>query len=386
MSIKKILAFTGIRSDYDLMSGLYSEINNQKDFEISLIVSGAHLSDTYGRTIKNIKEDKLPILATIENLIDSNSKSSRVKSMSILLQSCIHTVEIYKPDLIIYPGDREDVMVGALIGAYLDIPTAHFFGGDHATDGHVDNIIRHATSKLSTVHFVSNECSLKRLIKIGETRERIFNVGSPSLDKFINTPKINKKDLLNIFNKTDWDDFAVVIFHPMPGEEKMALDYFKEILTSLEEEGINAFIGYPNVDSGNRDIIRMIEKYSSKRNFVIYKNLQREIFINMLRNAKFLIGNSSAGLYEGPSIPLGVINVGNRQKGRLAAENVIFVDQGIGNIRSGIREVTSSAFQKRLVNVKSPYGRGDSIDRIIKILREIDLNILAKKTEDPLGI
>ncbi|MDQ0156911.1 UDP-N-acetylglucosamine 2-epimerase [Robertmurraya andreesenii] len=385
MSFKKILAFTGIRSDYDLMSGLYSKINEQEDFEISLIVSGAHLSDTYGYTVQNIREDKIPIIATIENLIDSNSKSSRIKSMSILLQSCIHTVENYKPDLILYPGDREDVMVGALLGAYMNIPTAHFFGGDHATDGHVDNMIRHATSKLSTIHFVSNEYSLKRLIKIGEARERIFNVGSPSLDKFISTPIISKRDLLNKFNKTEWDDYAVVIFHPMPGEEEMALEYFREILIVLEEEGINAFIGYPNVDSGNRDIIRMIEKYNQDENFVIYKNLPRDIFVNILRSAKFLIGNSSAGLYEAPSIPLGVINVGNRQKGRLAAENVIFVNQGIENIRCGIRKVTSDTFQHRLVNVKSPYGEGDSIEQILSILRKIDLRKLEKKTEDPLG-
>lgn len=385
MSIKRILSFTGIRSDYDLMSELYQKINEQQDMEIKLIVSGAHLSDTYGYTYSCIKDDNIPVLATIESLIDSNSKASRIKSMSILLQSCIHSVESYNPDLIMYAGDREDVMVGALIGAYLNIPTAHFFGGDHASDGNVDNTIRHATSKLSSFHFVTNETSAERLLKMGEVKDRIYNVGSPAIDKFISTPFIKKEELLTKFHKNYWEDYAVLIYHPIMGEEQMASEYFKEILIALDKEKINTFVGYPNIDSGNREIIKIINEFKHKKHISVYKNLRRNDFINLLRDASFLIGNSSAGLYEAPSIPLGVVNVGNRQKGRLATDNVIFVNQGVDNIRKGIREVTSDYFRSELSKVKSPFGNGNSSDKVINILNSIDSEHYSSKCEDPLG-
>ncbi len=384
MSIKKVLGFTGIRSDYDLLSLLYKKLNESSDFEIKLIVSGAHLSETYGYTLDNIIQDRIPVIAKIENLIDSNSRSSRIKSLSILLQDCIHTIVEYKPDIIIYAGDREEVVVGGLIGTYLRIPTIHFFGGDHALDGNIDNPIRHAVSKLSSLHFVSNQESKKRLIKSGEHERRIFNVGSPALDKFVSTKYISKKDVLNRLDRPCWDNYAVMIYHPFAGEENESGKHFEEILIALEKKSIKTFMSYPNVDAGNKEIIKIIDKYSIKDNFKFYKNLSRELFVNLLRNCMFMIGNSSAGLYEAPLLKLGAINVGNRQKGRLCAANVIFVEQGVNNIIKGIEKVMTREFQISLSKVECPYGDGDSIDKIINLMRSLDFESYISKSEDPL--
>jgi UDP-hydrolysing UDP-N-acetyl-D-glucosamine 2-epimerase len=384
MCIKKVLAFTGIRSDYELMSSLYSRLNEVEDFEIKLIVSGAHLAETYGYTIKEIKKDKIGILAQIENLIDSNSRTSRIKSLAILLQDCIHTVAAYNPDVILYAGDREEVAVGGLIGTYLRIPTIHFFGGDHAADGNIDNPVRHAVSKLSSLHFVSNEEAKQRLIKVGEDKKRIFNVGSPSLDKFNSTETLSKKKIVHILGKTTWDNYAVMMFYPLAGEEDKAGQYFEEILIALEKKSINTFVSYPNIDSGNKKIIEIIKKYDNKENFRFYKNESRDIFINLLRNSLFMIGNSSAGLYEASMLKLGAINVGKRQKGRLCAENVIFAQQGIDNIIKAIEDVSTNEFKNLLVDVKSPYGDGNSVDKIISIMRSLDLKSYIVKSEDPL--
>lgn len=384
MSIKKVLAFTGIRSDYELMSSLYIRLNEASDFEIKLIVSGAHLSETYGYSLKEIIKDKIEIIAQIENLIDSNSRASRIKSLAILLLDCIHVVAEYNPDVILYAGDREEVVVGGLIGAYLRIPTIHFFGGDHAVDGNIDNTVRHAVSKLSSLHFVSNEEAKKRLIKIGEARRRIFNVGSPALDRFNYVKVINKKKILDVFDKPNWNNYAVMMFYPLAGEEDKAGEYFEEILMALEKKGINTFVSYPNTDSGNKEIIKVIKKYKNKTSFSFYKNKSRDIFINLLRNSLFMIGNSSAGLYEASMLKLGAINVGNRQKGRLCAENVIFTNQGIHNIVKAIENVLSEQFKASLANVKSPYGDGNSVDKIISLMRSLDLKSYIVKTEDPL--
>lgn len=366
------------------MSSLYKRLNEVNGFEIKLIVSGAHLSPTYGYTIKDIIKDEIPIIARIENLIDSDSRASRIKSLSILLQDCIHTVVEYKPDVILYAGDREEVVVGGLIGTYLRIPTIHFFGGDHASDGNIDNPVRHSASKLSSLHFVSNEEAKERLIKSGENKNRIFNVGSPSLDKFISTKFISKKKILDILGKPHWDNYAIMMFYPFAGEEDKAGQYFQEILVALEKKSINAFVSYPNIDSGNKKIIEIIKKYYDKKNLKFYKNISRTLFINLLRNSLFMIGNSSAGLYEAPILKLGAINVGSRQRGRLCEKNVIFVDQGVNNITKGIEIVSSKSFKVLLDKVASPYGDGNSVDKIIRLMRSLDLKSYIVKSEDPL--
>jgi len=381
---KRVLAFTGIRSDYDLMSELYRKIHADSQLELGLIVSGAHMSSSYGYTVKYIREDHLPIIAEIESLLDSDSPGSRIKSASILLQSCIHTIISFNPDVILYAGDREDVMVGALAGAYLKIPTIHFFGGDHAVDGNVDNPVRHAASKLSSLHFVAHEEHKHRLLKMGEPANRIFVVGSPALDKFVSTQHLNKQNVLNRMNCPQWEDYALVIFHPILGYEEMTGTYFANILQALMDLKIPAFISYPNVDAGNKQIIEIIEKNRDNQQFVFYKNLERTLFVNIMRHALFMLGNSSAGLYEAPSIPLGAVNVGKRQKGRINAGNVLFVEEDVVSIRNGITQVLSQEFQARLKEVKSIFGDGHSSDAALTLIKNLDLKSFLFKTEDPL--
>jgi len=386
MSIKKIVAFTGIRSDYDLLSGLYKKINNDNDFELKLVVSGSHLSSTYGNSVQEIIKDGIPILSRIETLIDSDSPSGRVKSLSILLQSSIHTVKDYNPDLIIVVGDREDVITGALIGSYLNIPVAHFFGGDHATDGNVDNPIRHATSKLANLHFVTNQFSESRLLRMGEEKSRIYNIGSPSLDKFNITRELNKEDILARLNINHLGKYAMLIFHPILGEEAESGRYFKQIMDTLEEKNIFTFISYPNVDSGNKLITEIIEVNKDNSNFYFYKNLDRELFINLFRNTDFLIGNSSAGIYEAPFLKIPVINVGNRQKGRYSEENVVFVGQNEKEISDAIDRVKTEEFKRLVKNVSSIYGDGQSEDKILKLLKLLNFDDFLFKTKDPLEV
>ncbi|WP_339261838.1 UDP-N-acetylglucosamine 2-epimerase [Lysinibacillus sp. FSL K6-3209] len=385
MSIKKIVAFTGIRSDYDLLSKLYSEINKIEGFELKLIVSGAHLSETMAYSVQEIIKDGIPILAKIESLLDSNSLAGRVKSLSILMQGAIHSIVDYNPDLIIVVGDREEVLTGATIGTYLNIPVAHFFGGDHSTDGHVDNPIRHATSKLANIHFVSNEVSEKRLLAMGEEKSRIFNIGSPSLDKFKDTPILTKEEVFNkIGISMDIEDYALLIFHPEAQHERDSGEHLSNILDVLKEKNIFTFVGYPNSDSGQVEIINTLKKYSSDTNFFMYKNLPRDIFVNLFRNSSFLIGNSSMGIYEAPMIKKPVINVGNRQVGRYSTENVLFVDSSKQSIKNAIHRLSNVDYIEKLQNVKSIYGDGQSTQRALKFLQNLNYSDFIYKITDPL--
>jgi len=380
---KKIVAFTAIRSEYNLLSALYKLLNEDPDIELKMIVSGAHLSKTYGYSIKDIESDGLEILARIETLIDSDSRASRIKSGAILLHNSIDIVAHFNPNLIIYAGDREEVIIASLIGGYLEIPTMHFFGGDHVKDSHIDNPVRHATSKLSTIHMVSHNDHAQRLVLMGELEDRVYNIGSIALDKFINEPIQSKSEIRKYFEiNHGLDNFAVVIFHPIPKERGLSADIFENILLSLKERGIYAFVSYPNIDPGNREIIKIIDKYQNDVNFLFYRNQPRNIFISIYKNAAFIIGNSSSGVLESASIPIPAINVGYRQTGRLSNENVLFVNGEIDSIVSAIDKVQSKEFEKIIQNVKNIYGDGHSSEKALNIIKNIDFNSLLFKDED----
>ena len=383
--MKKILAFTTIRSDYDLLSPLFFLLNDDKEIDFRLIVAGAHLSDSYGRSVDLIEKDNLNILLKIETLINSNSSPSRLKSASILLINAIDIVAQFNPDLILYSGDREDVIIGALLGSYLQIPTMHFFGGDHTEDGHVDNPVRHATSKLSTIHMVANKDHNSRLILMGENPQRIFNIGSIALDKILKHKVKKDFDVKKIFNLGEgFDQFALVIFHPHDQEKTFSHIILKNILESLKSLNINAFVSYPNTDPGNLSIINELEQYQKDKQFYFYKNLPRDVFLSLLKTCIFQIGNSSSGIIESASIPIPAVNVGMRQLGRAANKNVIFCGTSISDIRESIEKALSDNFIVSIKNIKNIYGDGKSAQRAFQIIKDNDFKNFIYKTEDVL--
>lgn len=384
---KKVLAFTAIRSEYDLLSNLYKLLEKDETIELQMIVSGAHLSKNYGYTVEDIENDGLNILAKIETLIDSDTKASRVKSGSILLQNAIDIVVSYAPDIIIYAGDREEVIMASIIGGYLEIPTIHFFGGDHVKDSHIDNPVRHATSKLSTIHMVSDKEHALRLIKMGEAKERVYNIGSVALDKFVNESIKPKEEIKKYFGiKKGFDTFAILIFHPIPKERSQSAKIFENILLLLEEKGINAFVSYPNIDPGNREIIEVIEKYRNHDNFIFYRNQPRNIFVSIYKNAEFIIGNSSSGILESASIPIPAINVGYRQTGRKANTNVVFTGGEKKLIEDAINKILSKDFQEIVANTVNMYGDGKSAQKALDIIRNNTFKDLLFKDEDILEV
>jgi len=385
--MQKILAFTSIRSDYDLMSALYKLLDNDEDIDFKIIVSGAHLSHSFGCSIQQIKNDGFDILLEIETLLNSDTKLSRVKSASLFLQNSLETIAKFSPDLMIYAGDREDVLMYSMIGGYLGIPTIHFFSGDHVEDGYIDNPIRHATSKLSTAHFVTLEEHKKRLIKMGESSKRIYVTGNISLDKFIQFEAFSKEKIEKNFSlEAKLEEFAIMIFHPITNEMDRVDECFENILRNLENRNIKTFVSYPNVDPGNNKILKVIEKYSKNTNFIFYKNLDRDMFISIYKHSEFIIGNSSSGICEAASLKIPAINVGLRQTGRYADDNVIFCGVSVSEIDNAIEKSLSSDFQSTLKTIKNSYGDGRSASKAYKLIKTIDFQAMIAKAEDPLKV
>ena len=375
----KILALTSIRSDYDLLSPLYNLLDKDEGIDFKLLVSGAHLSKDFGHTIDQIVKDGFEILLEIETLIHSDTPKSRLKTASLLLQNSIDIVAKFTPDVLLYAGDREDVMVGALLGTYLNIPTIHFYGGDHEDDGHQDTYIRHATSKLSSLHFVSTFEHQQRLLALGESEKRIFNIGSISLDRLVD---VKKTPINDSFTKNIPKNFSLLIFHPILGEDSAFI--FENILKVLIQKNIFTFVSYPNTDPGYDEINNIIKKYEYVEQFIFYKNLERDLFLNIFSKCDFIIGDSSAGIYEAATLKKAVINVGLRQKNRLISPNIIYSGVDIKNIDLNITKVTSPEFQNMVDNVKNPYGEGKSALIAYGNIKQLDLKSFVLKSEDPL--
>ena len=370
----KILAITGARSEFDLLSTLYDKLHKDDFFDFKIVVTGAHLSETFGKTVSNIEAKEYPIADRIYNLIDTDEKIGRLISLGNQIPAFAQTFNREKPDLIIVPGDREEAISVSMTGAYMDIPVVHFFGGDIAKDGNIDNSARYAASKFAHLHFVTLEEHKQTLLKLGEEESRIFVVGNPAIDNIISTPNISRKELSkNIGFDIEKDDYLVLIKHPIITEFKEQKQQMETILDAVVESDIKCLINYPNSDAGNREIINVIDSYVSKHdNLFTFKNLDRLNYINLLRNASSLIGNSSSGLLEAPSFNLPAINIGSRQRGRISAENVVFIDHNKKNIVEAIDKVRNDTNFIEMVNkCVSPYGNGNTTEKVIKVLKNL---------------
>ncbi|MCM0147575.1 UDP-N-acetylglucosamine 2-epimerase (hydrolyzing) [Photobacterium galatheae] len=379
----KVLALTSIRSEYDLMSSLFSKLNDDDNIIVKLLVGGAHNSKTFGLTVNDIRADGFDIMQ-VESLIDGDSSSSRLKSASLLMMSSIDWIKSYSPDLIIYAGDREEVLIGAMIGGYLSIPTIHFFAGDHACDGHIDNPARHAASKLSTCHFVSTEEHKNRLIAIGEPDYRIFNIGSVALDKFY---EINcNSDIKNSVSKKEVKKpAALFIFHPVEEEINDVERIMKDTFDSLIESGFHIFVGMPNTDYGNSKVREVIDSYEFLDDITVYKNLPRHEFVQLFKACDLIVGNSSAGILESASIPIPCINIGLRQKGRFCGENVQFVGGSRREVLNAIEKARDPDYLALINKMQNPYGNGKASDKAYKLIKSIDFKTILAKKEDPLN-
>lgn len=385
MDAVKVIAITSTRSDYDLLSGVYSALDSAADFELGLIVGGAHLAPTYGRTVQHIRADGFSILAEIESLLDSDSIAARPKGAAIYLQSLVEVLVRNTPDVVLYAGDREDALAAAMGAAYLKIPSVHFFGGDHASDGNVDNPVRHAVTKLSSLHLVSNELHAQRIKALGEAPARIQVVGSPALDKFRAEESLTLEETWQAAGGTGSPQpYVVVIHHAILGSEERAAYEANLIMDAIVNQGLKAFVSSPNPDAGSREIMAAYQRHERNDRFTFYSNLPRRVFVNLLRQAKMLIGNSSLGLLEAPSIPIAAVNVGARQRGRLAADNVIFVDAEQDPLSEALKRAMSAPFQEQLKTVVNPYGDGNTVLRVVELLRQVDFATLRFKKEDPL--
>lgn len=367
---KKICVVTATRAEYGLLSGLLKEISDSKTYTLQLIATGMHLSPEFGFTFKEIENDGFKIDEKVEVLLSSDSAVGVAKSMGLTSIGFAETLDRLKPDLIIILGDRFEMLTVAQVALILQIPIAHIAGGD-VTEGAYDDAIRHSISKMSNIHFVTNEIAKTRLIQLGEDLKTIFNVGSLGIDNIKNKKLLTLNELSEQMNFNFFEKNLLITLHPVTMEASFTKKYAQILLAALDEIKELFDIGFiftkANADNGGREINNLFENYCIRNdNSKIYDSLGILKYLSCLQYVDAVVGNSSSGLYEVPSFNKATINIGNRQLGRLRATSVIDVDYDKNQIKRSIIK----ALNEKIVT-ENPYGEGRTAKNIMGILETI---------------
>ncbi len=375
---RKILCLTGTRADYPRIKSVLKKMENDTRFELFLVVTGSHLLKEYGYSFKEVQKDNYKnIIKTKMYNGNFNHPYGMSISASNLSKNFSKILNQVKPDIVLLTVDRVETLAAAMSASLMNFPIAHVQGGE--VTGTIDESIRHAVTKLSHLHFVANEDAKKRLLKLGEIRKNIFNVGCPYID-IINKQKLKlKKELFKKYKININKEIILLTLHSVTTEYKKSakqIDVVIKALSKFKEFEIITF--YSNADAGGKEIIKKINK--SYKFMKILPNIDSVDFLSFMKYAKFMIGNSSSGIREAPSFQLPFINIGNRQNGRMKALNVIDVDFNYKEIILKINYILKNKnFKKKLKKLVNPYGNGRASDKIVKILHKQKLENLIQK-------
>ncbi|WED41920.1 UDP-N-acetylglucosamine 2-epimerase [Legionella cardiaca] len=366
--MRKICYVSGTRADYGLMRSVLKRLDAAPDIDLSICVTGMHLSSLYGDTVNEIATDGFKICGQIPVDVDTTAHATMAKSIGFEIIAMAELFEQQKPDIVLLLGDRGEMLAGAIAAVHLNIPIVHIHGGERS--GTVDEMVRHAISKLAHYHFVATKAAYERLIKMGEKEENVFLVGAPGLDEIITYEPRDRKHCCKQYNLDPHRQFALLIFHPVVQEYNEVKFQFKNIISATLQLNLQVIILEPNSDAGGQFIREILTEYQDHADIRIIKHMQRQNYLDCLANADVMIGNSSSGIIEAASYNLKVINVGSRQQLRERGDNVIDVGTDVPSILSGLNQVLS-AKNTTFINF---YGDGQTSERCYNLLRTISLN------------
>jgi len=374
---------TGTRAEYGLLRWVMEGILNSAKLELQIIATGMHLSPEFGLTYRDIEAEGFSIDCKVEMLLSSDTPAGVTKSMGVGMISFADALADLQPDLLLILGDRYEIFVAASAAMIARIPIAHLHGGE-ATEGSIDESIRHSVTKMSHLHFVATEEYRKRVIQLGEAPERIFLIGGLGIDNILNLKLLDHDELEVAIDFKLGKRNLLITFHPVTLEDNTAEVQMNELLSALDSLKDTHFIfTMPNADTDGRVLFEMINDFvnSHKNVACVFTSLGQIRYLSCIKHVDGVVGNSSSGLAEVPSFKKGTINIGDRQRGRIKADSVIDCDPIEHDIRAAFDKLFSDEFQRELESVFNPYGSGGSSKAIVNILEntEIDLLLLKKR-------
>jgi UDP-hydrolysing UDP-N-acetyl-D-glucosamine 2-epimerase len=386
--VRKIAIITGARSDYGILVPLLREIQSDPDLRLLLFVSGMHLSPEFGLTVEQIESDGFTADQRVEMLLSSDTPEGIAKSIGLGVIGFAQAYAQAKPDIIVVLGDRFEMYAAAVAALPFKIPVAHIHGGE-LTEGAIDDALRHSMTKLSHLHFVGTEEYGRRVAQLGEEAWRITVSGAPGIDNVRLTRLLDAGELEARFGVRVEPPVLLVTFHPATLEYEQVGWQTGELLAALEASGMRVVFTLPNADTGGRAVRQMIEGFiRTHPQAVMVENLGTQGYFSMMALAAAMVGNSSSGIVEAASFRLPVVNIGIRQRGRIRSPNVIDTGAGRDEVLAGIRKATADTFRAGLKGVVNPYGDGHSAERIVRVLKETDIDdrLLTKRFADhPVG-
>ena len=370
MKKRKICVVTGTRAEYGLLHWLMDGINKSTKLDLQIVATGMHLSPEFGLTYQEIENDGFKIDKKIEMLLSADTPSSISKSTGLGLIGFADAFYELNPDIVIVLGDRYEVLAASLAAMFENIPIAHIHGGE-TTAGAFDEAIRHSITKMSWWHFVAADEYEKRVIQLGESPGRVFNVGGLGVDAIKKTNLLSKDELMIKTGIKFGKKNLLITYHPVTLENKTSQQDFKSLLDVLSEiKDIYLIFTMPNADSDGRIIKKMINDFvfNQSERSISFTSMGSLNYLSTLQYIDGVVGNSSSGLAEAPTFKIGTINIGDRQKGRLKAESIIDCEPTKKSIKLAIDKLYGHKFQKDIHSVQNPYGDGDAIEKIMSIL------------------
>lgn len=374
--MKRIGIMTGTRAEYGLLKSLMQEINKDNDLELYLIVSGMHLSPEFGMTYKEIEEDGFEINAKVEMLLSSDSPAGISKSIGLGVIGFADEFQRADLDMLILLGDRYEALSAAISAMVMRIPIAHLHGGE-LTEGAIDEGIRHSITKMSYLHFTSTEEYRRRVIQLGENPERVFCVGAIGVENIKKINLMTKEELERSIHFEIDENTVIVTYHPVTLENNTVEEQFLNLLEVLDRNPkIRMIFTKANADTNGRIVNELIDKYAAQNSerACAFVSLGQKRYLSALKYCRIVIGNSSSGIIEAPSFGKPIINIGDRQKGRICADSVINCGYTQQEIQQAMETALTEEFENKARNCRNPYEKENTAANIISVIKDYLLN------------
>lgn len=381
MGKKVICFFTGSRAEYWLLRPLMSAVQHSDAFDLQLVVSGSHLSPAHGETAGDIRRDGFRIDAEIETQLGSDSPVGTCKSMGLGLISYSEALSRLNPDLLVVLGDRFETFAAATTACILSVPIAHLHGGE-LTSGAYDDALRHSITKMSHLHFVSTEEYRRRVVQLGESPQTVFNVGAIALSSIRELPPVDRQALEKDIGFSFGRRSVLVTFHPVTREAGKAQEQIQALLAALEQDsGLHVLFTGVNADASGQVIAAAIERFvkqhPQRAKYVL--SLGQHRYFDAVRCVDAVVGNSSSGIIEVPSLGVPVINIGNRQQGRVQAESILNCPPEPAAVRQALETAFSKEFKAMARSVTNPYEQDETVGSILAQFKHCDTLSLKKE-------
>lgn len=370
---RRIGVVTVARSDYGHLLPVLTAIDATPGLELRLFVAGAHLAARFGATAESVARDGWPIAASIDCTESSDTPAAIARSLGRAVAGFAEALAGALPDVLVVLGDRYEMLAAALAALPLGVPVAHLHGGE-VTEAVIDEQIRHALTKLAHLHFAATPEYARRIVQMGEESWRVHCTGAPGLDRFHELTYLSRAELAQRVGVPLRRPTLLVTFHPVTLDLASTERQLDELLAALGSVDGDLVMTYPGADAGSDRIIARVSRFAEGRAGArLVPALGDDVYASMLREADAIVGNSSSGIIEAASFALPAVNVGDRQRGRVRAANVIDVGPGRDEIAAGIRRALSPEFRAGLAGLQNPYGDGHAAPRIVKVLADVTL-------------